>query len=128
MRHILILFLIAFSFVSGIFLGERLGVDSRAYYDAPAKLKVLSSVQDQDKEIGWIEGEITEQVRIINEPSITPFKSAFFLKITGNKILTQEHDKYLPIVKNSIQYEETMKLLCKYNDCLLYTSPSPRDS
>lgn len=104
------------AFVSGIFLGDRLGVDSRAYYDASGKIKVLSSVLDQEKEKGWIEGEITQQVRILNEPDITPFKSAFFLKITGNKAFILEHEKYLPIIESSLQYEKTMNLLCEYNE------------
>ena len=116
MRHLLILLLVLISFVSGVFLGDRLGVDSRAYYDASSKMKVLSSVLDQEKEKGWVKGEITEQVRILNEPDITPLKSALFLKLTGNGLFVSEHKKYLPIVTDSPQYQEAMKLLCEYNE------------
>ena len=116
MRHLLISLLVLISFVSGVFLGDRLGVDSRAYYDASSKMKVLSSVLDQEKEKGWVKGEITEQVRILNEPDITPLKSALFLKLTGNGLFVSEHKKYLPIVTDSPQYQEAMKLLCEYNE------------
>ena len=116
MRHLLILLLVLVSFVSGVFLGDRLGVDSRTYYDASSKMKVLSSVLDQEKEKGWVKGEITEQVRILNEPDITPLKSALFLKLTGNGLFVSEHKKYLPIVTDSPQYQEAMKLLCEYNE------------
>ena len=116
MKYILISCLVVIAFVSGIFLGDRLGMDSRAYYDASGKMKVLSSVLDQEKEKGWVEGEITQQVRILNEPDITPFKSAFFLKITGNEAFILEHEKYLPIIESSLQYEKTMNLLCEYNE------------
>ena len=116
MKYLIILFLIGVSFFIGAFVGNRVGIDSRTYYDAPGKLKVLSSVLDQEKENDWVEGETTTQVRILNEPDVTPFKSAFFLKIMGNGEFISEYEKYLPIVKVSQRYKEKMAFLCKYNE------------
>ena len=116
MKYLLILALITISFVIGAFLGNRVGADSRAYYDAPGKLKILSTVLDHNQELDWIEGEVTTQVRILNEAEITPFKNAFFLKLTGNDIFISEYKKHLPIVKASQRYQEKLKFLCKYNE------------
>lgn len=116
MKYFITLSLILISFVTGAFLGNRVGSDSRAYYGASGKLKVLSSVLDQNKEKDWVEGEVSTQVRILNEPDVTPFKSAFFLKLTGSEEFISEHEKYLPIVQASKRYQEKMKFLCEYNE------------
>lgn len=116
MKYLIVIFLIVISFLMGAFVGDRAGVDSRAYYDASGKLKILSSALDQQKENEWINGEIIKQVRILNESDITPFKSGFFLKITGNESFISEHEKYLPIIKASQIYKEKISFLCKYNE------------
>ena len=116
MRQILILSLILISFVSGIFLGDRLSTDSRAYFDAAGTIDFLSFMLDQEKGNEWISAEIITQVRILNEPELTPLKSALFLQVTGMSELVSAHEKYISIIKDNTQYKEKMQFLCKHNE------------
>ena len=117
MKLVLIFLSILIAFILGAVYGNYAGSDSRGYYDAPARIKVLSSVLDQNKANEWIEGEIIKQIRILNEPTtITPYKSGLFLKIVGHSDFVGEYNKYLPIVTESNRYKKKMIFLCKHRE------------
>lgn len=117
MKIVLVFFSLIASFALGAFFGDRIGLDNRTYYDAPGKIKILSSVLDQEKSEDWVQGEITKQIRILNESEITPNKNYFFLYFMENgDIFDSEYEKYISDVKGTKRYREAISLLCKYNE------------
>ena len=107
---------ILLSFLVGVFFGTRAGFETQMYYDAPNKIKILSHQLDNDDPKTIPLGQIITQVRILNEPELTPFKSAFFLQVTGESALVSAHEKYISIIKDNTQYKEKMQFLCKHNE------------
>ena len=117
MKAFSIIILVIISFISGMIMGDRVGTNNRAYYDAPGKIQVLSSVLDKSMSNDWVEGEITKQVRILNEPEITGFKNRHFLHLMENgESFNSEYEKYSSIIRNSSRYKETLSFLCEHNE------------
>lgn len=117
MKWVLITFCILLAFGAGTVLGYRSALNNQAYYDAPAKILLYSSIMEQGKGEEYFRGQIIRQIRILNEPEMTPHRNGFliFLPPHGPEFKeTYEHQ--LPLIETRAAYKEAVAFLCKDNE------------
>lgn len=117
MKWVLTIICILLALCAGAVLGYRAAINNQVYYDAPAKILLYSSIMEQGKEEEYFLGEIIRQIRILNDPEMTPHRNGFliFLPPHGAEF-KQAYEHQLPLIDSRDAYKEAVALLCKYNE------------
>ena len=97
----------------GAFIGYRTALDNQAYYDAPAKIFLYSSLIEQKKTEEYLRGQIIRQIRILNEPELTRYRNELLLQLPphGSEVV-KGYKHYLSQVENKSPYRDALAFLC----------------
>ena len=116
MKTNIALTLIPASLAIGVFLGYRAAIDNQFYDDAPAKIVLFSAALEKGKANEYLCGQITRQVRILNEPEMTKHRNSLLLRLPPHGIkFIGAYEQYAPVIQENIQYQQAIKMLCGYN-------------
>ncbi|MCG7993942.1 MAG: hypothetical protein JAZ06_00815 [Candidatus Thiodiazotropha taylori] len=112
---IVIVFLIPLSI--GVSIGYRIGLDNQVYFDAPAKIVLYSSILENGKEKEYFKGQIIQQIRILNEPEYSKYKSELLLWLPphGGEFRSV-FQQYSSEASTKPAYKEALEFLCKHNE------------